>query len=273
MIYDTNSWYFRRFISMRGRVSEKKIPFVALSQHTAREKKMRSHIDQMIELHELMIRVIRVLVFVDDRNHSKYIPNFALPYHPHLLTILFQIQPFLWDMKKTIKSVGFPCKDVQLGQVFNARFFLAQRLTAFINTPLNHPETFKKQIFQMVRCHFPHLSRNDHPSYRKEIFNELKILGMDIDFIFSLFRESRDILMDFLEMDSDKKFAAVDKNARFSRRDFTKLTRINAITTRNCSFCGVTMARWSGCPCKKAYYCCKDHQVQHWKVHRKICSY
>ena len=43
-----------------------------------------------------------------------------------------------------------------------------------------------------------------------------------------------------------------------------------------CAYCGKdeeTMGkRLLKCACKTAYYCCKDHQKQHWKDHKAKCK-
>ena len=43
-----------------------------------------------------------------------------------------------------------------------------------------------------------------------------------------------------------------------------------------CRFCGVgeeeTASRLLVCACKSAFYCCKEHQRQHWRDHKEQCQ-
>eukprot|EP01031_Cornospumella_fuschlensis_P024883 gene24882-30063_t len=73
-----------------------------------------------------------------------------------------------------------------------------------------------------------------------------------------------------------------DDFARNSKRDFYKPSFIVPLpaglyklksTEGHCTLPGCTKPGWAICgKCKSAQYCSRDHQVEHWKVHKKVCG-
>jgi len=47
------------------------------------------------------------------------------------------------------------------------------------------------------------------------------------------------------------------------------------IEYKRCALCNVeeqVSRSFKQCPCKKVFYCCKEHQVDHWSTHKLCCE-
>ena len=44
-------------------------------------------------------------------------------------------------------------------------------------------------------------------------------------------------------------------------------------SVRFCDCCGSKMTEWKGCPCKKVWYCDRECQKNHRKVHKDVCTF
>jgi len=64
----------------------------------------------------------------------------------------------------------------------------------------------------------------------------------------------------------------VDKNSQMFKNEHSKKNLQWYTPARFCSHCKKRMTKWSGCPCKTAWYCDETCQRENWSLHKKSCK-